>query len=158
MQFLICIALLLNTVCASNKTIIKLDDSYSSNIEHKKNIEIKFKSEQNMPFMLTIYTSDGKPLIFKGSSFKYTGKITYYELENLGIKPNHIVMTTSSPEIDFTKVISSFLAVCSLLVITFFKRDSKISQLFLVILICIELYRASDYTKIGDRIVHKTLF
>jgi len=142
-----------------NKTNITIDDlPFSSEIDIKSNIEIKFKSENNLPFKLKIYTADGRKLLFKGTIFKYTGKVTYYELENLSKTENNIIITISSPKLDLFKIVLSCLAVCSLLVITFLKRSSKISKFFMVVLICLEIYRASDYTTIGDRIIRKTLF
>ena len=151
--------ILISLVYGLNKTAITIDNTpFSDDIDIKTNIELKFKSEQNLPFMVKIYTASGKKLTFKGTAFKYVDKITYYELENLAKLPHIISITISTPKLDIFKIALSCLAIASLLVITFLKRSSYVSKVFMVILIFLEIYRASDYTTIGDRIIRKTLF
>lgn len=151
--------ILIGLTYGCNKTEITLSDTpFSDDIDIKHPIELRFKSENNLPFTVKIYTASGKKLTFKGTNFKYTDKITYYEIENLAKSTHTITITISTPKIDLFKVGLSCLAISSLLAITFLQSSSNISKFFKLVLICLEIYRASDYTTIGDRIIRKTLF
>lgn len=122
------------------------------NISHK--VKCIFYAQQ--PFHLVLYTTSGTPLHFKGLNVSYTGNPTYYVLQS---EPkNKIIFEMYTIGTDWIKLISTFLAVSAMFILIVYKRDHKISQLCLFVLLSIEIYRTSEYDKIADRIIHKILF
>lgn len=121
------------------------------NTSHK--VKLVFYAQK--PFHLVLYTTNGIPLHFKGVNVSYTGNPTYYVINSV---PNKIIFEMYTIGTDWIKVISIFLAVCAMFILIMYKREHKISQLCLFILLLIEVYKTSEYDKIADRIIHKILF
>jgi len=144
-------------ILIKNKTKL-VETEFASCVSIKNKIMINFFSENNMPFSLTVYTPDGIPLNFKGKDITYTGKITYFEIKNLGKHPNNLVIKFYNEQIDMFDVILIIISICSIFILIFFKRDHHIAQICLSILLFVKVYDSRDYTKVADRIIHKILF
>jgi hypothetical protein len=160
MQYFILLILFLGIVESSlqnrTKLLIMLDPIEGIiNTPHK----VKLLFHAHKPFHLILYTTNGIPLHFKGIFVSYIGNPTYYVIKSLDFKvPNKIIFEMYTIGTDWIKVISIFLAVCAMFILIMYKREHKISQLCLFILLLIEVYKTSEYDKIADRIIHKILF
>lgn len=140
-----------------NKTKL-IERKYTSSVSFKNKIIIRFYSENLVPFSLIIYTLDGIPLIFKGKDITYVGKITYFEIKNLGNIPNNLIITFHHQKINLFDILLIITSLCSICILIFYKRDHRTTQIFLFILLIVKIYNTSDYKKVSDNIIHKILF
>lgn len=159
------------SVSLQNRTKLRIiTESIEGVIDASSKVKLVFHA--HTPFHLILYTTSGVPLHFKGTNISYIGNPTYYvinsvpsdqrseaSLKSLDFKvPNKIMFEIYAIGTDWLKVVWIFLVVCAMFVLIFYKRDHKISQLCLFILLLVEVYKTSEYDKIADRIIHKILF
>lgn len=158
-SFIILFTLLVNcsrvlSVSLQNRTKLRIiTDSIEGVIDASSKVKLVFYAQK--PFNLLLYTTNGARLYFKGTNISYIGNPTYYVINSV---PNKIMFEMYAIGTDWLKVVWIFLVVCAMFVLIFYKRDHKISQLCLFILLLVEIYKTSEYDKIADRIIHKILF
>ncbi len=152
------IVLIFVSVCGTlNTTMIKTKDELiqgSINIHSKS--KVVFSSRKS--FELTLYTDKGDILRYKGYDVAYVGHPTWYEIKSVYPGTLKVNMDIYAIETDINKILVSIIAVVSMSILILYKRDHVLSQVALLILLSIELYKTSDYTRIADRIIHKILF
>lgn len=155
--FLLLTMELVSSKIPCNTTKIKLQsESIQGLIDIDGKIKIVFKSDK--PFELTLYTSTGVPLVYKGVYSSYVGYPTYYQINSIdGIKTK-VIMEIYTIERNIFKVVTTIISVLSMSVLILYKRDHIVSQVALIILLVVELYQSSDFDRISDRIIHKILF
>lgn len=146
-----------------NKTniVIYANDKYYDSINGKNKIEINFKSKVFVPFGVTIYTTVGKTLKYKGTSVNYKGELSFFEIINFLPNENHIRIKINHIEDEqrnYIVDIFTFIGLLTIISITLFKKDSKISSVLLCILIILRLYIDFDYPNMGFIIFKKILF
>lgn len=149
-----------------NKTIVTIDgmSKYYNTIDVENNVEISLSSKYKMPFSSVIYTPNGKPLIYKGINVKYKGFITLYEIDNFINSENQLkikiklISDNKKQLIEYIEYLFSIIALCTIVSITLFKKDSKISSLLLIVLMVIRLYIDYDFSNLGYIIFRKIMF
>ena len=146
-----------NNMSLQNKTKIQLsNDRIEGLIQTSDRIKITFTSKK--PFALKIYTTSGIILKYKASKVSYTGYPTYYEIKNIDNTASKITLDIYKIGTDWFKLLFTMLAICAIFVLIFYKREHRISQIFLFILLAIDLIKQTDYDKTADRIFHKLLY
>ena len=109
-------------------------------------------------FELILNTQSGESLHFKAKHVSYVGSPTYYHINNIDSHDDKITFSIYQIEKDWFKLLSIVMTIIVFFVLIFYKRDHKISQICLFILLLIEILKSSDYDKTANRIVHKILF
>ena len=158
MQYILLLSLICSvtvSISLQNRTKLRVSDSIEGIINTPHKVKLVFYAKD--PFHLTLYTTSGVPLYFKGLNVSYTGNPTYYVLKS-DVLNNKIIFDMYTVGTDWLKIITTSLAVSAMFILIVYKRDHKISQLCLFVLLSIEIYKTSEYDKIADRIIHKILF
>jgi len=139
------------------KIKIYTDSPKSSVLNHTSKYKYVFQSEE--PFSLVIYPTDGKPLYYKSIYVSYVGHASYYEITSLdeNIKTK-VIFEIFDIEPDWIVIITHILLIVAIGILILFKREAKVAKIILLIILILEIYNASDYSKISKRIVHKILF
>lgn len=119
-------------------------------------IKIVFTSDA--PIELILYTTTGIPLHFKGKKISYTGHPTYYQINSINDNIFKVSFDIYEIDTDWIKIFTASMTIITFFILIFYKRDHIISQLCLMILLSIEIFKSTDYDKIADRIFHKILF
>jgi len=149
-----------------NKTIVMIDglSKYYNSVDITNNIEIIMSSKYKVPFSVTIYTPNGKPYVYKGNTVKHSGTITFYEIDNFINSKNQlkikIKLTHNNKEqlLEYIEYLFSIVALFTIVSITLFKKDSKLSSLLLILLMIIRLYIDYDFSNLGYIIFRKIMF
>jgi len=140
-----------------NQTKFKLQsDPVGGSIDFPTKIKIVLSGKS--PFETILYTTTGIPLRFKGTKVSYTGNPTFYVIKNIDSEPNKITLDIYEIDTDWTKICTIGLAIGTIFVLVLYKREHWMSQICLIILLTIEIFKTSDYDRIADRIIHKILF
>jgi hypothetical protein len=135
-----------------------VDEPITGIINSKSRVKIVFISKNNVPFELILYTETGIPLHFRGTKMSYTGFPTYYQINNISDQNNKIILEIYEIGTDWTKMSYIIITICSIFILICYKREHTISRICLFILLSFEIYKATDYDKVADRIIHKILF
>ena len=149
---------LIATVTAfQNQTKFKLqNEPISGVIDVQSKVKIVLTSKK--PFEMILYTTTGVPLYFKGTRVSYTGIPTFYQINNIAGESNKITFDIYEIETDWVKIFTILISIITIFTLILYKREHRISQFCLMILLAIQIFRNSDYDKMADLIIHKVLF
>ena len=141
-----------------NQTKIKLHHEYQGVLPSDSKLKLRFVSKSNVPFELTLYTTDGQRLFYKGTDLSMSGAFTYVQIKNTSDNFNPILLEMWTIETDYVRYAIGLFSLVAIGVLIVFKRDHYVSQAVLIILLLVEIWNTSDYEKISEKVIKKYLF